>query len=68
LSRTFDDNRSVGSGKSGDRQPLLARLFFENDGAKVAAPIGDPILSGEYPWCDKKVFWISSSHPNSHKV
>ena len=52
LTGVFDDNRSVGSNKS--RQPLLARLFFfGNATAKVAAPIGEPTLSGNYPLCDK---------------
>ena len=51
LSRAFDDDRSVGSAKSG--KPLLAELFFQNAGAKVATPIGEASLAGNYPFCDK---------------
>jgi hypothetical protein len=46
LSKAFDDNHSVGSAKSA--QSLITRIFFENAEAKVTAPIGDPVLSGEY--------------------
>jgi hypothetical protein len=46
LSKAFDDNHSVGSGKSD--QSLITRIFFENAEDKVTAPIGDPVLSGEY--------------------
>ena len=51
LSRAFDDNRSVGSGKS--RHPLLVALFFQNAVGKVVASIGESSLSGNYPLCDK---------------
>jgi hypothetical protein len=44
LSRAFDDNRSVGSGKS--QKPLPAALFFQNAVAKIAAPIG-PACQGK---------------------
>jgi hypothetical protein len=47
LSRVFDDDRSVGSAKSG--KPLLAQLFFQNATVKVAAPIGESSVSGDYP-------------------
>ena len=50
LSRVFDDDRSVGSAKSG--KPLLAQLFFQNAAAKVAAPIGEDSGSGDYPLVD----------------
>ena len=50
LSRAFDDDRSVGSAKSG--KPLLAQLFFQNATVKVAVPIGEASLSGNYPLCD----------------
>ena len=51
LSRAFDDDRSVGSAKSG--KPLIVQLFFQNAAAKVAAPIGEASLTGNYPFCDK---------------
>jgi hypothetical protein len=47
LSRSFDDDRSVGSAKSG--KPLLAQLFFQNATTKVAAPIGEASGSGDFP-------------------
>ncbi len=50
LSRAFDDDRSVGSAKSG--KPLLAQLFFQNAAAKVAAPIGQASGSGDFPLFD----------------
>ena len=70
LTRTFDDDRSVGSTKS--RQSLLAQLFFQNDTSKVAAPnapIGEVSLSGNYPFCDKDwSFWLVEQHDNAHKL
>ncbi len=50
IARAYGDNLSNGSAKSGagDRQ-LPAALFFAHASARVAAPIGEPILSGEYP-------------------
>ena len=67
LSRAFDDDRSVGSAKSG--KPLLAQLFFQNAAAKVAAPIGEASLAGNYPFCDKAwTFWLAEHHANSHKL
>ena len=42
LTRSFDDDRSVGSAKSGN--PLLAQLFFQNATVKVADPIGEDSL------------------------
>ena len=48
LSRVFDDNRSVGSDKSG--KTLLDQLFFENEGSKV-----------KYPLCDNsRGFWLNN--------
>jgi hypothetical protein len=67
LSRTFDDDRSVGSAKSG--KPLLAQLFFQNVTVKVAAPIGEDSLAGNYPFCDKAwTFWLAEKHDNTHKL
>ena len=67
LSRVFDDDRSVGSVKSG--KPLLAQLFFQNAAAKVAAPIGEASLAGNYPFCDKAwTFWLVEKHDNAHKL
>ena len=67
LSRVFDDDRSVGSDKSG--KPLLAQLFFQNASAKVAAPIGEASLVGNYPFCDKVwTFWLVEQQVNAHKV
>ena len=58
LIRTFDDNRSVGSGKSG--KPLLATLSFQNTTTKVVDPIGEVSLSDDYPLTDKAwSFWIT---------
>ena len=56
IPRTYDDNLSNGSAKSGagDHQ-LPAAFFFAHASARVAAPIGEPILSGEYPQMDKKL-------------
>ena len=50
LSRVFDDDLSVGSAKSG--KPLVAQLFFQNTAVKVAVPIGEASLSGDYPLSD----------------
>ena len=67
LSRVFDDDHSVGSGKSD--KSLLAQLFFENAVAKVAAPIGEVSLSGNYPLCDKSwSFWITDQDDNTHNL
>ena len=67
LSRAFDDDRSVGSGKSG--KPLLSQLFFQNAVAKVAAPIREASLAGNYAFCDKAwTFWLAEHHANSHKL
>ncbi len=61
LTRVFDDDRSVASGKS--RQPLLSDLFFQNASVKVTAPIGEASLSDNYPLCDKPwSFWIAEEH------
>ena len=70
IARAYGDNLSNGSAKSGagDRQ-LPAALFFAHASARVAAPIGEPILSGEYPQMDKNWgFWMSSTNPNSHRL
>jgi hypothetical protein len=70
ITRAYDDNLSNGSAKSGtgDHQ-LPAVLFFEDASGRVAAPIGEPILSGEYPQMDKNWgFWMSSTNPNSHPL
>ena len=67
LSRVFDNDRSVGSAKSG--KPLLAQLFFQNAAAKVAAPIGEASGSGDYPLCDAPwTFWLAAQHANAHKL
>ncbi len=67
LSRSFDDDRSVGSAKSG--KPLLAQLFFQNATVKVADPIGEDSLPGNYPFCDKSwTLWLSEQHANDHKL
>ncbi len=48
---------------------LPATLFFTHASARVATPIGEPILSGEYPQMDKNWgFWMSSTNPNSHRL
>ena len=47
LSRVFDNDRSVGSAKSGT--PLLAQLFFQNATVKVAVPIGEVSDTGDFP-------------------
>ena len=67
LSRTFDDDLSVGSGKSGN--PLLAQLFFQNVATRVAAPIGEASLSGNYPLTDKVWnFCLADQYSNSNKL
>jgi hypothetical protein len=67
LSRVFDDDRSVGSAKSG--KPLLAQLFFQNVAAKVAAPIGQASGSGDFPLLDGPwTYWLATQHPNTHKL
>ncbi len=72
IAKAYGDNLSTGSVKSGggDRQQQLpAALFFTQSAARVAAPIGEPVLSGEYPYMDKSwAFWMSSTHPNSHRL
>jgi hypothetical protein len=52
--RAYGDNLSNGSAKSGggDHQ-LPPALFFAYPSARVEAPIGEPILSDEYPQMDK---------------
>ena len=63
LAKTYGDNLSTGSVRSGggDR-PLPAALFFQHaPQARVAAPIGEPTLAGEYPQMDKNwSFWTPS--------
>ena len=67
LSRVFDDDRSVGSAKSG--KPLLAQLFFQNVTAKVAAPTGESSRYGDYPLTDDSwSFWFAAQHANNHKL
>ena len=67
LSRTFDDDHSVGSGMSGN--PLLAQLFFQNVATRVTAPIGEASLSGNYPLTDKVWnFCLADQYSNSHKL
>jgi hypothetical protein len=67
LSRTFDDDRSVGSSKSG--KPPRAQLFFQNDTAKVAAPIGQVSGSDDFPLLDGPwTYWLATQHPNAHKL
>ena len=51
LSRSFDDNRSVGSARS--HKPLPAALFFQNASAKEAAPIGVACQVGSHPLLDE---------------
>ena len=70
LAKAYDDNLSTGSVKSGggDR-PLPAALFFQHAQARVAAPIVEPTLAGEYPQMDKNwSFWMASTNPNSHRL
>ena len=68
LVKAYGDNLSTGSVKSdgGDR-PLPVALFFQHAQTRVAAPIGEPTLAGEYPQMDKNwSFWMSSTNPNSY--
>ncbi len=68
--RAYVDNFSNGSAKSGagDRQHPAA-LFLTHASTRVAVPIVEPILSGEYPQMDKNWgFWMSSTNPNSHRL
>ncbi len=70
ITRAYGDNLSNGSAKSGagDHQ-IPTALFFAHDSARVTAPIGEPILSGEYPQMDENWdFWMSSTNPNSHRL
>ena len=72
IAKAYGDNLSTGSVKSGGgdhQQQLPAALFFAHSAVRVAAPIGEPILSGEYPYMDKRwTFWMSSTNPNSHRL
>ncbi len=54
IARVYGDNLSTGSviSDGSDRQ-LPVALFFEHSSDRVASPIGEPILSGEYPQMDK---------------
>ncbi len=66
MNRAFDDDRSVGSAKSG--KSLLAQLFFQNAAVKVAVLIGETSGSGDYPLCDTPwTFCLASHHVNDHK-
>ena len=69
IAKAYGDNLSTGSVKSGggDRQQQLpATLFFAHSADRVAEPIGEPILSGEYPQMDKNwSFWMSLTNPNN---
>ena len=67
LSRVFDNDRSVGSAKSG--KPLLAQLFFQNAAAKVAAPIGEASRYSDYPLADDSwSYWLAAHHAHAHKL
>jgi hypothetical protein len=68
IDRVYGDNLSNGSTKSStDDHQLPAGLFFTIASARVVTPIGEPILSSEYPQMDKNWdFWMSSTNPNSH--
>jgi len=71
LAKAYGDNLSTGSVKSGggDRHQLPAAAFFHYASARVAAPIGEPMLSGEYPQMDKNWgFWMAAANPNSHRL
>ena len=70
LVNAFDDKLSTGSVKSGGGDhPLPTALFFHHVQTRVAAPIGEPTLAGEYPQMDKNWgFWMVSTNPNSHKA
>ena len=67
LSRVFDNDRSVGSAKSG--KPLLAQLFFQNAAAKVATVSGESSCSGDFPLTDVSwSYWLVTQHDNTHKL
>ncbi len=72
IAKAYGDNLSTGSVKSGGgdhQQQLPAALFFAHSAVRVAAPIGEPVLSGDYPYMDKSwSFWMSSTNPNSHRL
>jgi hypothetical protein len=70
ITRVYDDNLSNGSTKSGaGNHQLPSDLFFAHASARVEAPIGEPILSGEYPQMDKNWgFCMSSTNTNSHRL
>ncbi len=51
--RAYGDNLSTGSVISGGSDQLPTVLFFKHDSVRVVSPIGEPILSGEYPQMDK---------------
>ena len=71
LTKAYGDNLSTGSFKSGggDRHQLPVEAFFHYASARVAAPIGEPMLSGEYPQMDKNWgFWMAAANPNSHRL
>jgi hypothetical protein len=70
LAKAYGDNLSTGSVKSGGGDhPLPAALFFQHAQARVATPIGEPTLAGEYPQMDKNwSFWMVSTNPNSHRL
>ena len=69
LTRSFDDDRSVGSAKSKSGKPLLAQLFFQNATVKVAAPIGEDSDSDDFPLLDGPwTYCLATQHPNAHKL
>ena len=70
LTKTFGDNLSTGSVKSGgDDHQLPAAFFFQDVQVRVTTPIGEPTLAGEYPQMDKNwSFWMVSTNPNSHRL
>ena len=70
MAKAYGDNLSTGSVKSGgDDRQLPVALFFQHVEARVAVPIGEPTLTGEYPQMDKNwSFWMSSTNPNSHRL
>ena len=67
LSRAFDDNRSVGSGRS--HKPLPAALFFQHAAAKEAAPIGAACNTGSHPLLDENWrTWLADSNTNAVRL
>jgi len=70
LAKAYGDNLSTGSVKSGaDDRQFPTALCFQHASVRVAAPIGEPILSGEYPQMDKNWgFWMASTNHNSHRL